>query len=99
MKAKPAHWEKSTPHRHAHLQPERQVSVAIFEYSTKLRDCLWKRSCDFGEVYHAALLAGTQQTVEMNPDGEFSLYRIGDALVARNVHAAIYDAARIVKTL
>jgi hypothetical protein len=35
--------------------------------------------------------------VTTNPDGRFRLYRIGDAVAARNVHAAIYDALRLCK--
>jgi hypothetical protein len=34
-----------------------------------------------------------------NPDGAFGLYRIGDAVSARNTHAAIYDALRLVKDI
>ncbi|MEP3048909.1 MAG: NADH:flavin oxidoreductase [Roseibium sp.] len=30
-----------------------------------------------------------------NPDGAFDLYRIGDSVSCRNIHAAIYDAMRI----
>ena len=60
-------------------------------------DC--RHSRDLGELNHETHLAGARQRVETNPDGEFMLYRIGDALVARNVHAAIYVAARIVKAL
>lgn len=65
---------------------------------------MMRRACrrpsrNLGELDHEALLDGARQGVETNPDGEFLLFRIGDALVARNVHAAVYDAARIVKTL
>ena len=31
--------------------------------------------------------------------GDFLLYRIGDAVSARNTHAAIYDALRLLKDL
>ena len=30
-----------------------------------------------------------------NPDGRFILYRIGDAVASRNIHAGIYDAVRL----
>ena len=36
---------------------------------------------------------------ERAPDGRFQLFRIGDAVAARNTHAAIYDALRLVKDL
>ena len=46
-----------------------------------------------------ALIAGRPQAVVRNPDGSFQLFRIGDAVAARNIHAAIYDALRLVRTL
>ncbi|MCI5096387.1 MAG: NADH:flavin oxidoreductase [Rhodobacteraceae bacterium] len=50
-----------------------------------------------GEVDHDALIAGRPQSICTNPDGQFTLYRIGDAVSARNTHAAIYDALRLMK--
>jgi hypothetical protein len=35
--------------------------------------------------------------VVRNEDGQFQLFRIGDAVSARNTHAAIYDALRLMK--
>lgn len=52
-----------------------------------------------GEVDYDALIAGRPQAVTRNPDGRFTLYRIGDAVSARNIHAAIYDALRLVKDI
>ena len=52
-----------------------------------------------GEVDHDALIAGRPQQVTKNPDGTFQLFRIGDAVSARNTHAAIYDALRLVKDM
>jgi len=37
--------------------------------------------------------------VTRNPEGAFALYRIGDAVSARNTHAAIYDALRLMKDI
>jgi len=48
-----------------------------------------------GAVDHDALIAGRPQTVATNPDGAFQLFRIGDAVSARNIHAAIHDALRL----
>jgi hypothetical protein len=39
------------------------------------------------------------QSRKSNPEGAFQLFRIGDAVSARNTHAAIYDALRLVKDL
>ncbi|MCE8552964.1 NADH:flavin oxidoreductase [Ruegeria pomeroyi] len=52
-----------------------------------------------GEIDYDALIAGTPQRVETNNDGAFQLFRIGDAVSARNTHAAIYDALRLVKDI
>ncbi|MGC3940783.1 FAD-dependent oxidoreductase [Roseobacter sp. EG26] len=52
-----------------------------------------------GAVDQDALLAGRPQTLERNPDGAFQLFRIGDAVSARNTHAAIYDALRLIKDI
>lgn len=52
-----------------------------------------------GAVDQSALIAGQPQGVIRNPNGAFQLFRIGDAVSARNTHAAIYDALRLVKDL
>jgi N-methyl-L-proline demethylase len=56
-------------------------------------------SSNLGEVAHGELLDGREQTVLSNPAGSFQLFRIGDAVAARNTHAAIYDALRLVMTI
>ena len=56
-------------------------------------------SRNHGEVDHAALIEGRPQEVRRNPDGRFALFRIGDAVSARNTHAAIYDALRLTKDI
>jgi len=52
-----------------------------------------------GAVDQDALTSGKPQTLVRNPDGQFKLFRIGDAVSSRNTHAAIYDALRLVKDL
>ncbi|AXI57093.1 N-methylproline demethylase [Sulfitobacter sp. JL08] len=56
-------------------------------------------STNKGAVDHDALIAGEAQKTMRNPDGAFQLFRIGDAVSARNTHAAIYDALRLVKDI
>ncbi|AYM63296.1 NADH:flavin oxidoreductase [Agrobacterium fabrum] len=56
-------------------------------------------SKNLGETSYDALLAGEAQTVERNPAGTYRLFRIGDAVAARNTHAAIYDALRLAKDI
>lgn len=56
-------------------------------------------SSNEGEVDHAALIEGRPQATVRNKTGAFQLFRIGDAVSARNTHAAIYDALRLVKDI
>ena len=56
-------------------------------------------SSNGGEVDQDALINGQPQKIERNSEGTFQLFRIGDAVSARNTHAAIYDALRLVKDL
>lgn len=53
-------------------------------------------SANKGAVDHAALIEGRPQPATVPG---FELYRIGDAVEARNTHAAIYDALRLMRTL
>lgn len=59
----------------------------------ELRPC----SSNGGEVDYDALTEGRPQEIVRNPDGAFRLFRIGDAVAARNTHAAIYDGLRFMK--
>ena len=55
-------------------------------------------SSNLGAVDHEALIEGRPQALHGGPAG-FQLFRIGDAVSARNTHAAIYDALRLMKDL
>ncbi|WP_064708590.1 NADH:flavin oxidoreductase [Rhizobium bangladeshense] len=57
------------------------------------------KSSNLGEMSHDQLLAGKPQSVIRNPEGRFQLFRIGDAVAARNTHAAVYDGLRIAKDI
>ena len=57
------------------------------------------RSSNGGEVSYDSLMDGRPQSVIRNPEGMFQLFRIGDAVAARNTHAAIYDALRLAKDI
>ena len=52
-----------------------------------------------GVVDIEALIGGRPQALASNPDGEFALFRVGDAVASRNVHAAIHDSLRLCKEL
>jgi N-methyl-L-proline demethylase len=56
-------------------------------------------SSNLGAVDYGALLQSRPQDLRRNPDASFSLFRIGDAVSSRNIHAAVYDALRLVKDL
>ena len=56
-------------------------------------------SRNLGEVDQAALIAARPQTLIRNAEGAYQLFRIGDAVASRNIHAAIYDALRLVCVL
>lgn len=56
------------------------------------------KSVNLGAVDHEALVAGMPQTIAKGPGG-FRLFRIGDAIEARNIHAAIYDALRLMRAV
>jgi hypothetical protein len=53
---------------------------------------------NLGEVDYSALIAGRPQTLRKNPQGKYQLFRIGDAVSSRNIHAAIYDGLRFAKS-
>ncbi|SCB33821.1 NADH:flavin oxidoreductase [Rhizobium multihospitium] len=56
-------------------------------------------SRNLGETSYDQLLTGEPQSVTRNKEGRFQLFRIGDAVAARNTHAAIYDGLRIAKDI
>ena len=56
-------------------------------------------SCNQGEIDHNALLNGQPQPCFEDEQDSFALYRIGDAVANRNIHAAIYDALRLMKDI
>ncbi|MCB1369502.1 MAG: NADH-dependent oxidase, partial [Rhodobacteraceae bacterium] len=82
---------------------ERRVDQVVVNHGTRPLDDVYfelkEASSNRGEVDYEALVAGRPQAVLRNPEGRFQLFRIGDAVAARNTHAAIYDALRLVKDL
>ncbi|MEX1235313.1 MAG: NADH:flavin oxidoreductase [Roseovarius sp.] len=75
----------------------------VLNYGTmpldELYHALRPHSVNDGAVDHGALIAGHPQNIRTRPEGRFQLFRIGDAVSARNTHAAIYDALRLLKDL
>lgn len=82
---------------------EAQYDQIVVNYGTMPLDELYfdlkPLSSNLGEVDYTALTAGRSQDIRRNADGAFQLFRIGDAVSARNTHAAIYDALRLLKDI
>ena len=56
-------------------------------------------SRNLGEVDLEALVALAPQPDNANPDGAYTLYRIGDVQAQRDIHAAILDANRLCRAI
>jgi len=82
---------------------ERRVDQVVVEHGTLANDDLYYElkpmSRNGGEVDYRALEEGRAQAVVRHPEAAVTLYRIGDAVVSRNIHAAIYDALRLMKDI
>lgn len=52
-----------------------------------------------GEVDYNKFINGEEQDIIKSDNNKFNLFRIGDAVSSRNIHAAIYDALRLVINL
>ena len=77
----------------------REGQYLIVEHGTLPSDELYfslvADSSNLGEVDQQALLDLRPQEVRRNPDGRYQLFRIGDAVASRNIHAAVFDAYRL----
>ncbi|WP_311767813.1 hypothetical protein [Burkholderia sp. Bp9143] len=67
--------------------------------SDELYFALKPQSRNLGAVDYDDLVAGKPRAVDRNPNGRFARFRIGDAVSARNTHAAIHDALRLMKDI
>ena len=85
------------------LTTEKTYDQVVVNYGTLPLDDLYfdlrPLSSNLGAVDYDDLIAGQPQQVMRNPQGSFQLFRIGDAVSARNIHAAIYDALRLLKDI
>ena len=82
---------------------ERVVDQVVVEHGTLPVDELYFElkagSSNLGEVDLDALITGNPQTLITNPEGVYQLFRVGDAVSSRNIHAAIYDSLRLCKNI
>jgi hypothetical protein len=84
-------------------EEERVVDQVVAEHGTLPREDLYfalkPHSTNLGEVDLRALTENRPQAIATNPQGQFRLYRVGDAVASRNIHAAIYDSLRLCKDI
>jgi len=82
-------------------ETKRVVDQVIVENGTMANDELYQqllqKSKNLGEVDFEGLKANRPELLDLNAEGRYYLYRIGDAWAQRNVHAGIYDALRLLK--
>lgn len=79
----------------------REFDQVVVEHGVTPSDQLYHGlkagSRNLGQVDHAAMIAGNNPFASPNPAGTYLLARLGDAVAGRNIHAALYDALRILK--
>ncbi len=84
------------------LELERSFDQIVVNHGTIPLDELYfdlkPHASNLGAIDHDALIDGRPQAIRSNEAGAFQLFRIGDAVSARNTHAAIYDALRLMRT-
>jgi dimethylglycine catabolism A len=87
---------------YTHAEEERLVDQVVVEFGTLPDEALYfamkEASANRGQTDLHSLVDGRRQPA-VNGAGGFALFRIGDAVAGRNIHAAIYDAARLCKDL
>ncbi len=80
-------------------EEEREVDQVVAEQGTWPNEAIYfalkDASANQGELDLDGMAVGSPRPIVNNPDGHFQLYRVGDALTSRNIHAAIYDSLRI----
>jgi 2,4-dienoyl-CoA reductase-like NADH-dependent reductase (Old Yellow Enzyme family) len=85
------------------LYQERVIDQVVVNHGTIPLDELYLElkplSVNLGAVDHDGLVQGRPQRLRAKPEGKFQLFRIGDAVAARNTHAAIYEALRLLKDI
>ncbi|MFT4149766.1 MAG: NADH:flavin oxidoreductase [Paracoccaceae bacterium] len=87
----------------ANKERVKEADQVVVEYGTTPMDELYfalkDRSSNRGEVDMKAMVAGRAQSLVAQPEGAYQLFRIGDAVASRNIHAAILDAYRLMIAL
>ncbi len=85
------------------IEAVRTVDQVVVEHGSLPLDGLFHdlkaSAVNGGETDLDALVQNRPQNRVRNPAGAFQLFRVGDAVSSRNIHAAIYDSLRICKDL
>jgi len=81
----------------------KEADQVVIEYGTsplsELYFALKEGSTNRGEIDAKAMISARPQAIVTNPAGAYQLFRIGDAVASRNIHAAILDAYRLMIAL
>lgn len=82
-----------------HVEYDLVVAECGTEANAEVYQVLVPGSRNGGAVDYDALLSGQTPGPVRNPEGSYELYRIGDAVTSRNVHAGMLEAARLGRAL
>ena len=82
---------------------KKKTSQIVVEHGTvpnaELYFDLKNESKNLGSIDYDTLINGKLKQIILNNDGKYFLYRVGDAISSRKIHASIYDSLRICKDL
>tara|TARA_B100000963_G_scaffold357354_1_gene379327 strand:+ start:155 stop:2194 length:2040 start_codon:yes stop_codon:yes gene_type:complete len=82
---------------------KKKTSQIVIEHGTipnsELYFELKNESKNLGSIDYYSLIKGKLNKKVLNNNGKYFLYRVGDAVSSRNIHASIYDSLRICKDL
>jgi hypothetical protein len=80
-------------------ESERRVDQVIAEHGTlpmaETYFALKEQASNRGEIDLNSFIANKPQQLVRNPQGQFQLFRVGDAVASRNIHAALYESLRL----
>ncbi|RVU38956.1 N-methylproline demethylase [Hwanghaeella grinnelliae] len=86
-----------------HQISEQSADQVVTEYATVAADDVYfevkNRSKNNGQTDIDAIKENRPQESVTNPNGDYFLFRVGDAVNARDIHAAIFDSRRLCQHL
>lgn len=86
-----------------HEISEQATDQVITEYATVAADDVYfevkDRSKNRGQMDIEAIKENRPQEAVTHPEGDYFLFRVGDAVNARDIHAAIFDSRRLCQVL